>query len=81
MWGARGNLLILPPLSFVCMYDQLLQLCLTLTVAHQAPLCMGFSRQKYWSGFPCPPPGDLPYPGITPMSPAAPALQADYFTC
>ena len=33
-------------------------------VAHQAPLSMGFSRQEYWSGLPCPPPGDLPDPGI-----------------
>ena len=32
------------------------------TVAHQAPLPMGFSRQEYWSGLPSPPPGDLPYP-------------------
>ena len=36
------------------------------TVAHQAPLSMGFSRQEYWSGFPCPPPEDLPNPGIKP---------------
>ena len=36
---------------------------------------MGFSRQEYWSGLPCPPPGDLPDPGIEPLSPAAPALQ------
>ena len=34
------------------------------TVAHQAPLPMGFSRQEYWSGLPCPPPGDLSHPGI-----------------
>ena len=34
------------------------------TVAHQAPLFMGFFRQEYWSGLPCPPPGDLPDPGI-----------------
>ena len=34
------------------------------TVAHQAPLPMGFSRQEYWSGLPSPPPGDLPDPGI-----------------
>jgi len=34
------------------------------TVACQAPLSMGFSRQEYWSGLPCPPPGDLPDPGI-----------------
>ena len=44
------------------------------TVAHQAPLSMGFSRQEYLSGLPCPPPGDLPYPGIEPGSPA---LQVD----
>ena len=36
------------------------------TVAHQAPLSMGFSRQEYWSGFPSP--GDLPDPGIEPRS-------------
>ena len=40
-------------------------------VAHQAPLSMGFSRQEYWSGLPCPPPGDLPHPGIEPRSPAS----------
>ena len=45
------------------------------TVARQAPLSMGFSRQEYWSGLPCPPPGDLPNPGIETRSPAAPALQ------
>ena len=38
------------------------------TVAHQAPLSMGFFRQEYWSGSPCPPPGDLPDPGIKPGS-------------
>ena len=40
------------------------------TVAHQAPLSMGFSRQEYWSGLPFPSPGDLPDPGIEPRSPA-----------
>ena len=54
------------------------KLCLTLatpwTVARQAPLSMGFSRQAYWSGLPFPSPGDLPNPGIEPGSPA---LQAD----
>ena len=44
------------------------------TVALQAPLFMEFSRQEYWSGLPCPSPGDLPDPGIEPVSPA---LQAD----
>ena len=38
------------------------------TVARQAPLSMGFSRQEYWSGLPCPPPGDLPDPGTEPTS-------------
>ena len=40
------------------------------TVAYQAPLSMGFSRQEYWSGLPFPSPGDLPDPGIEPWSPA-----------
>jgi len=44
------------------------------TVAHQASLSMGFSRQEYWSGLPFPSPGDLPNPGIEPGSPV---LQAD----
>ena len=43
-------------------------------VAHQAPLSMGFSRQEYWSGLPCPPLGDLPHPGIEPASLMSPAL-------
>ena len=38
---------------------------------------MGFSRQEYWSGLPCPAPGDIPTPGIKPASPVAPAFQAD----
>ena len=40
------------------------------TVARQAPLSMGFSRQEHWGGLPCPPPGDLPNPGIQSASPA-----------
>ena len=46
-------------------------------VAHQTCLSIGFSRQEYRSGLPYPPPGDLPKPGIKPLSPASPALQAD----
>ena len=46
------------------------------TVTHKAPLSMGFSRQEYWNWLPCPPPGDLPNPGIKPRSPE---LQADSF--
>ena len=47
------------------------------SIAHQAPLSMGFSRQEYWSGLPFPSPRDLPNPGIGPRSPA---LQADALT-
>ena len=47
------------------------------TIAYQAPLSMKFSRQEHWSGSPFPPAGDLPNPGIKPMSPEFPALQAD----
>ena len=45
-----------------------------MTVAHQAPLSLEFSKQEYWSRLPFPSPGDLPNPGIEPGSPA---LQAD----
>ena len=56
-------------------------LCSTLwTVAHQAPLSMEFSRQEYWSGLLCPPPGDLPNPGIEPASPTLPVLAGRFFT-
>ena len=40
------------------------------TIAYPAPWSMGFSRQEYWSGLPFPSPGDLPDPGIEPVSPA-----------
>ena len=51
--------------------------CATLwTVARQAPLSVELSRKECWSGLPCPPPGDLPDPGLEPESPVSPALQA-----
>ena len=50
------------------------------TIAHQAPLSMGFSRQEYWSGLPCPPPGTLPDPGIEPVSLMSPALAGRFST-
>ena len=64
---------------FLYMMCLVAQSCLTLCDPMdcspcQAPLSMGFSRQKYWSGLPCPPPGDLPKPGIKPRSSM---LQAD----
>ena len=49
-------------------------------VARQAPLSMGFSRQEYWIGLPCPPPGDLPDPGIELASLMSPTLSGGFFT-
>ena len=49
-------------------------------VAHQAPLSMGFSWQKYWNGWLCSPPGDLPDPGIDPASLMSLALAGEFFT-
>ena len=57
------------------------QLCVTpWTAAYQAPLFMGLSREEYWSGLSYPPPGDLPDPGIKPMSLVSPALAGGFFT-
>ena len=47
------------------------------TVALQAPLSVGFFQQEYWSELPFPPSGNLPDPGIKPVSPMSPALQVD----
>ena len=60
-----------------------LQSCLFVTlwtVALQAPLSMGFSRQEYWSGLPFPTLVDLPNPGIEPMSLVSPVLAVRFFT-
>ena len=50
------------------------------TIARQAPLSMELSRQEYWSGFPCPPLGDLPKPGIKQTSLKSPGLTGEFFT-
>ena len=50
------------------------------TTAHESPLSMGFSRQEYWSGWLCPPPGDLPDPKMEPKSFMSPALAGSFFT-
>ena len=50
------------------------------TVAHQVPLSLEFPRQEYWSKLPFPSPGDLPDPGIEPMSPESHALAGRSFT-
>ena len=49
------------------------------SIAHQAPLTMGLSRQEYWSVLPCPPPGDLPNPGTEPVSLMSPASAGMFF--
>ena len=57
-----------------CALSRVLPFSTLWTVSRQAPLSMGFSRQEYWIGLPFPSPGDLPDPGIKPVSPL---LQAD----
>ena len=76
----------LPAYLYVCLHACMLSHfgCVHLfvtpwTVAHQAPLSMGFSRQEYWSGLPCPPPGDLLDPGIEPGSLISPTLSGRFF--
>ena len=59
---------------YACMLSHVDLFVTPWTVAHQAPLSMGFPRQEYRSGLPCPPPGDLLNPGIESISPVAPAL-------
>ena len=55
---------------FACVLSDVRVFTTLWAVAYQSPLCMEFSRQEYWSGFPISPPGDLPNPGIEPTSPA-----------
>ena len=63
----------------VCLCSVVFDSATPWTIAHQAPLFMEFSRQEYWSGLPFPP-GDLPDPGIEPMSLVSPALAGGFFT-
>jgi len=67
-----------------CVPAKSLQSCLTLCdsmdCSHQAPLPVGFSWQEHWSGLLCPPPGDLPDPGIEPVSLMSPALTGGFFS-
>ena len=67
-------LCVLSRFSCVCLFETLW------TVARQAPLSMGFSRQEYWSALPCPPPGHLPDSGFEPVSLMSPALADRFFT-
>ena len=82
IWKFTVHVLLKPGLeNFEHYFSSHLQIFVTLwTVAHQAPLTMIFPRQEYWSGWPFPPPGDLPDPEIKPTSPAFPALAGRFFT-
>ena len=88
---AKAEMWILRELPMAALVDQSelcvlshfsrVQLFATLwTVTHQAPLSMGFSRQEYWSGLPCLSPGELPDPGVEPVSLMSPALAGSVFT-
>ena len=66
---------------YICVYVQSCPtLCNLMTVAHQAPLSMDFSRQEYWSGLPFPTPGVFPDPEIEHTSLASPVLAGRFFT-
>ena len=65
------------PVCILSRFSSAWRFAIYCTVACQAPLSMGFSRQEYCSGLPCPPPADLTNPGIEPRSPVVPALQVD----
>ena len=73
IWNHKNSACVLSSFSRV-------QLCNYTDCSRQAPLSMGFSRQEYWSGLPCPPPGVLPDTGIRPMSLVSPALAGGFFT-
>ena len=79
-WSGKKKVVLL---YFACVLScfSCVQLFVTLwTVARQVPLSMGFSRQEYWSGLPCPPPGDLPDPGTKLVSLMSRALARRFFT-
>ena len=65
---------VLSHFSHVCLFATMW------TVTCQDPLFLGFFRQEYWSGLPCPSPGHLPDPGIKPTSLMSPALAGEFFT-
>ena len=81
-----NHFIVVKKLSLICAYLQakLLQLCplcvTPLTIACQAPLSMGFSKQEYWRGMTFSSPGDLPDPGIKPTSLTTHALASGFFT-
>ena len=79
-WFHRFLLIMATCMHVLSRFSRVRLLATLWTVAHQAPLSLGFSRQEYQSGLPCPPPGDLPDPGIEPRSLTSPALAGGIFT-
>ena len=82
-YSTRKHLKITSGKLQVCMlslFSHVQMLATLWTVAHQAPLSMGFSRQEYWNRLSRRPPGDLPDPGIEPTSFTPPASAAGFFT-
>ena len=80
-WSKRSGLVLLIYDAFSHWFYSKTWLFATLwTIACQAPLSIGFSRQEYWSGLPYPPPGDLPDPGVEPTSLMSSALAGGFFT-
>ena len=65
------------PICMLSQFSHVQLFAILWTIACQAPLSMGFSRQEYWSGLSCPPSGNLPNSGIEPALPIAHAFQAD----
>ena len=82
--GSHGALVdCLRTCVYMCALVNMHICCSYLVAKMYLTLCdpiVGFSRQEYWSGLPFPPPGDLPDPGIEPVSLASPALAGEFFT-
>ena len=79
----EGNVLIPSYQVHACVLSHVSRVRLSVTpstAARQAPLSMGFSRPECWNRLPCPPPGDLPDPGIESVSVMSPALPGGFFT-
>ena len=76
----QPSLIVAVPLWMLSRFSCILLFVTQWAVVHQAPLSMEFPRQEYWSGFPFPPPGDLPDSGIKPTSLMSLALTGRFFT-
>ena len=78
--GRRKPLFCSPINIICCRFSRFWLFATVWTIARQTPLSMGFSRQEYWRGLPCPPPRDPPDSGIEPTYFMSPALEDGFFT-